>query len=82
MMIFNVETYWSRCLDPCWWGAEFKAFGENQILDLFVANGDTTVMLLLLGWCYCFFVNGTFGQDFQGLWDDTFMMKMSQLYCI
>jgi hypothetical protein len=50
---FNVETYWSRCLDPYWWGVEFKAFGENQILDLFVANEDTNViMLLLLGWCY------------------------------
>jgi hypothetical protein len=24
-----------------------------------------------------FFVNGTFGKDFQGLWDGTFMMKMS-----
>ena len=50
-----VETYWSRCLDRYWWGVEFKAFGKNQILDLFVVSGDTTViMLLFLGWCYCF----------------------------
>jgi len=27
---------------------EFKAFGENQILDLFVANEDTNVIMLLL----------------------------------
>ena len=50
---FNVDTYWSRCLDPYWWGVEFKAFGEDQILDLFVANEDANeIMLLLFGWCY------------------------------
>jgi len=45
---FNVENYWSRCLDPYWWGVEFKAFGEDQISDLFVANEDTNVIILWL----------------------------------
>ena len=74
---FFVETYWSRCLDPYWWGVEFKAFGEKQILDLFVANGDTTNNVVTFGLMLLFFVNGTCGQDFQGSWDGTLMMKIS-----
>ena len=56
---------------------EFKAFGENQILDTDCSqwgcdcNNLVTFMLILF-----FFVNGTFGQDFQGLRDGVFMMKM------
>jgi len=45
---------------------EFKAFGEKQILDLFVANGDTTNNVVTFGLMLLFFVNGTCGQDFQG----------------
>jgi len=41
---------------------EFKAFGESQILDLFVANKNTNVIMLLL--CVdVIFVNGTLDRN-------------------
>jgi hypothetical protein len=45
---------------------EFKAFGENKILDQFVANkGCNCNNIVTFG--LTFFVNGSFGLDFQGL---------------
>ena len=48
---------------------EVKAFGENQILDTVRSqrgyNCNNVVIFVLM--LFFFFVDGTFGQDFQGL---------------
>jgi len=55
---FNVATYWSRCLDSYWWGVKVTVFWREPNFTRFVANGDKTViMLLLLCWCYCSFLS-------------------------
>ena len=61
---FNVATYWSKCLDPNWWGVEVQAFGENQILVTTCSHWGyncssrsilTFVLMLLFFFCQWYF---------------------------
>ena len=61
---FNVVTYWLKCLDSYWWGVEFIAVSEHQILDAvfsqwrYSCNNVITFVLMFLFFCQWYFWTG------------------------
>jgi len=54
----NGVTYWSRCLDPYWWGVEFKAFGESQILYIVCSQRGYNFCVDVIVFCQWYFRTG------------------------
>jgi hypothetical protein len=63
----NVPNYWSRCTDPYNGGIEFEAFGKKSNLDNVYNHCGYNRSNILLVFYVIVFVNGSFGQVFQGL---------------